>query len=136
MNKSTYHTKLESTTHTILLQAHCETLNSQTSFHKENFLQQKAKEIKAAACSLTFRHAFLFTSATLHFSCLTCCSPSYTFTHTLSFFMSLQSPNPSLTFCVKTHDRLYFMVAPSPEAMRIWMDVIVTGAEGYTQFMT
>uniref|UniRef100_A0A8C1C2W1 Pleckstrin homology-like domain family B member 1 n=1 Tax=Cyprinus carpio carpio TaxID=630221 RepID=A0A8C1C2W1_CYPCA len=48
----------------------------------------------------------------------------------------LMSPNPSLTFCVKTHDRLYFMVAPSPEAMRIWMDVIVTGAEGYTQFMT
>ncbi|XP_056099209.1 pleckstrin homology-like domain family B member 1 isoform X18 [Rhinichthys klamathensis goyatoka] len=45
------------------------------------------------------------------------------------------SPNPSLTFCVKTHDRLYFMVAPSAEAMRIWMDVIVTGAEGYTQFM-
>ncbi|XP_063059574.1 pleckstrin homology-like domain family B member 1 isoform X2 [Engraulis encrasicolus] len=47
-----------------------------------------------------------------------------------------KSPNPSLTFCVKTHDRLYFMVAPSAEAMRIWMDVIVTGAEGYTQFMT
>ncbi|KAF7655844.1 hypothetical protein LDENG_00049540 [Lucifuga dentata] len=46
-----------------------------------------------------------------------------------------KSPNPSLTFCVKTHDRLYYMVAPSPEAMRIWMDVIVTGAEGYTQFM-
>lgn len=47
----------------------------------------------------------------------------------------LQSPNPALTFCVKTHDRLYYVVAPSPEAMRIWMDVIVTGAEGYTQFM-
>ncbi|KAM9442330.1 pleckstrin homology-like domain family B member 1 isoform 11-T11 [Salvelinus alpinus] len=46
-----------------------------------------------------------------------------------------ESPNPSLTFCVKTHDRLYYMVAPAPEAMRIWMDVIVTGAEGYTQFM-
>ncbi|XP_056650260.1 pleckstrin homology-like domain family B member 1 isoform X18 [Monodelphis domestica] len=46
-----------------------------------------------------------------------------------------KSPNPALTFCVKTHDRLYYMVAPSPEAMRIWMDVIVTGAEGYTQFM-
>uniref|UniRef100_A0A672JX86 PH domain-containing protein n=1 Tax=Sinocyclocheilus grahami TaxID=75366 RepID=A0A672JX86_SINGR len=44
-------------------------------------------------------------------------------------------PNPSLTFCVKTHDRLYYMVALSAEAMRIWMDVIVTGAEGYTQFM-
>ncbi len=51
----------------------------------------------------------------------------------LSFWS--QSPNPSLTFCVKTHDRLYYMVAPSAEAMRIWMDVIVTGAEGYTQFM-
>ncbi|XP_061224243.1 pleckstrin homology-like domain family B member 1 isoform X10 [Neopsephotus bourkii] len=46
-----------------------------------------------------------------------------------------KSPNPVLTFCVKTHDRLYYMVAPSAEAMRIWMDVIVTGAEGYTQFM-
>uniref|UniRef100_A0A3Q0RE79 Pleckstrin homology-like domain family B member 1 n=1 Tax=Amphilophus citrinellus TaxID=61819 RepID=A0A3Q0RE79_AMPCI len=46
-----------------------------------------------------------------------------------------KSPNPSLTFCVKTHDRLYYMVAPSAEAMRMWMDVIVTGAEGYTQFM-
>ncbi|XP_016532501.1 pleckstrin homology-like domain family B member 1 isoform X7 [Poecilia formosa] len=47
-----------------------------------------------------------------------------------------KSPNPALTFCVKTHDRLYYMVAPSAEAMRIWMDVIVTGAEGYTQFMS
>ncbi|XP_062414013.1 pleckstrin homology-like domain family B member 1 isoform X8 [Pungitius pungitius] len=47
-----------------------------------------------------------------------------------------KSPNPSLTFCVKTHDRLYYVVAPSAEAMRIWMDVIVTGAEGYTQFMS
>uniref|UniRef100_G3NNJ4 PH domain-containing protein n=1 Tax=Gasterosteus aculeatus aculeatus TaxID=481459 RepID=G3NNJ4_GASAC len=46
-----------------------------------------------------------------------------------------RSPNPSLTFCVKTHDRLYYMVAPAADAMRIWMDVIVTGAEGYTQFM-
>lgn len=49
---------------------------------------------------------------------------------------SPQSPNPALTFCVKTHDRLYYVVAPSAEAMRIWMDVIVTGAEGYTQFMS
>nr|XP_047919289.1 pleckstrin homology-like domain family B member 1 isoform X4 [Anser cygnoides] len=47
-----------------------------------------------------------------------------------------KSPNPALTFCVKTHDRLYYVVAPSAEAMRIWMDVIVTGAEGYTQFMS
>ncbi|XP_007424324.1 pleckstrin homology-like domain family B member 1 [Python bivittatus] len=47
-----------------------------------------------------------------------------------------KSPNPALTFCIKTHDRLYYMVAPSAEAMRIWMDVIVTGAEGYTQFLS
>ncbi|XP_066837280.1 pleckstrin homology-like domain family B member 1 isoform X3 [Anser cygnoides] len=53
------------------------------------------------------------------------------------FILSLvNSPNPALTFCVKTHDRLYYVVAPSAEAMRIWMDVIVTGAEGYTQFMS
>ncbi|XP_055963610.1 pleckstrin homology-like domain family B member 1 isoform X8 [Sorex fumeus] len=53
----------------------------------------------------------------------------------LSLTLVTESPNPALTFCVKTHDRLYYMVAPSAEAMRIWMDVIVTGAEGYTQFM-
>ncbi|XP_069493286.1 pleckstrin homology-like domain family B member 2 isoform X2 [Ambystoma mexicanum] len=46
-----------------------------------------------------------------------------------------KSPNPLFTFSVKTHDRIYYMVAPTPEAMRIWMDVIVTGAEGYTYFM-
>ncbi|KAL2095287.1 hypothetical protein ACEWY4_010006 [Coilia grayii] len=46
-----------------------------------------------------------------------------------------KSPNPSLTFSVKTQDRVYYMVAPSAEAMRIWMDVIVTGAEGYTHFL-
>ncbi|XP_059394533.1 pleckstrin homology-like domain family B member 2 isoform X5 [Carassius carassius] len=46
-----------------------------------------------------------------------------------------KSPNPSLTFSVKTHDRVYYMVAPSPEAMRIWMDVIVTGSEGCTHFL-
>lgn len=45
-----------------------------------------------------------------------------------------KSPNPLLTFCVKTTNRVYFLVAPSPEAMRIWMDVIVTGAEGYKEF--
>lgn len=63
--------------------------------------------------------------------CIITLSSSFTI-HSLSL---LQSPNPSLTFSVKTHDRVYYMVAPSPEAMRIWMDVIVTGAEGYTQFM-
>lgn len=53
----------------------------------------------------------------------------------LSNPISPKSPNPSLTFSVKTHDRVYYMVAPSPEAMRIWMDVMVTGAEGHMHFM-
>jgi len=46
-----------------------------------------------------------------------------------------KSPDPALTFCIKCVNRIYFMVAPSSEAMRIWMDVIVTGAEGYTDYM-
>ncbi|XP_069745585.1 pleckstrin homology-like domain family B member 1 isoform X2 [Narcine bancroftii] len=46
-----------------------------------------------------------------------------------------KSPKPLLTFSVKTRDRIFYMVAPSPETMRIWMDVIVTGAEGYAQFL-
>uniref|UniRef100_F6PV66 PH domain-containing protein n=1 Tax=Ciona intestinalis TaxID=7719 RepID=F6PV66_CIOIN len=46
-----------------------------------------------------------------------------------------KSPNPSLTFCVKCYDRVYYLVAPSSEAMRIWMDTLVTGAEGYREYM-
>lgn len=46
----------------------------------------------------------------------------------------VKSPTPQLTFCVKTFDRMYYLVAPSPDAMRIWIDVIFTGAEGYQQF--
>lgn len=47
---------------------------------------------------------------------------------------SVRSPAPHLTFCVKTQrDRIY-LVAPSAEVLRIWVDVIVTGAEGYQQF--
>nr|XP_030729920.1 pleckstrin homology-like domain family B member 3 isoform X4 [Globicephala melas] len=42
---------------------------------------------------------------------------------------AFKSPNPRLTFCVKTYERLFYMAAPSPEAMRIWMDVIVTAAD-------
>ena len=48
---------------------------------------------------------------------------------------TVKSPNPRLTFCVKTYDRMYYLVAPTPEAMRIWIDVIFTGAEGYQQFL-
>lgn len=25
-------------------------------------------------------------------------------------------------------------MAPSPEAMRVWVDVVITGAEGYQEF--
>ncbi|XP_046572111.1 LOW QUALITY PROTEIN: pleckstrin homology-like domain family B member 1 [Haliotis rubra] len=48
---------------------------------------------------------------------------------------TVKSPNPKLTFCVKTYDRTYYLVAPTPEAMRIWIDVVFTGAEGYQQFL-
>lgn len=47
---------------------------------------------------------------------------------------SVKSPNPKLTFCVKTFERTFHLMAPSPEAMRIWVDVIFTGAEGYQEF--
>jgi len=45
-----------------------------------------------------------------------------------------RSPTPQLTFCVKTNNRAIYLVAPSAEAMRIWVDVIFTGAEGYREF--
>lgn len=45
-----------------------------------------------------------------------------------------RSPSPSLTFCIKTRDRSIFVVAPNPETMRLWIDVLVTGAEGYGEF--
>ncbi|GLH11931.1 uncharacterized protein GBIM_16634, partial [Gryllus bimaculatus] len=47
---------------------------------------------------------------------------------------SVKSPNPQLTFVVKTVERTYHLMAPSAEAMRIWVDVIFTGAEGYQEF--
>ncbi|XP_076338258.1 uncharacterized protein LOC143240159 isoform X2 [Tachypleus tridentatus] len=48
---------------------------------------------------------------------------------------SSKSPYPSATFCVKTYDRTFYLAAPSPEAMRVWVDVIFTGAEGYQEFL-
>ncbi|XP_024086002.1 uncharacterized protein LOC106666797 isoform X2 [Cimex lectularius] len=44
---------------------------------------------------------------------------------------TFKSPNSKVTFVVKSSNRLYNLEAPSPEAMRIWVDVIFTGAEGY-----
>lgn len=46
----------------------------------------------------------------------------------------VKSPTPQLTFCVKTSSRMYYLLASSPDAMRIWIDVIFSGAEGYQQF--
>ena len=48
---------------------------------------------------------------------------------------SVKSPNAALTFCVKTFDRVYYLVAPTAEVMRIWIDVIFTGAEGNQEFV-
>ena len=48
---------------------------------------------------------------------------------------SVKSPNPKVTFCMKTSERTFYLMAPSPEAMRMWVDVIFTGAEGYQEFM-
>ncbi|KAM4016446.1 pleckstrin homology-like domain family B member 3 isoform 2-T2 [Anomaloglossus baeobatrachus] len=45
-----------------------------------------------------------------------------------------KSPHPKLTFCLKTFERLFCMVAPTPEAMRIWMDVMVTAAEENSRY--
>ncbi|XP_059096126.1 pleckstrin homology-like domain family B member 2 [Tigriopus californicus] len=47
----------------------------------------------------------------------------------------VKSPNSKVTFCMKTADRPYYLMAPTPEAMRVWVDVIFTGAEGYQEFM-
>ncbi|XP_060756525.1 pleckstrin homology-like domain family B member 3 isoform X2 [Neoarius graeffei] len=44
------------------------------------------------------------------------------------------SPRPSLTFCVKTYERLFFLVALSAESMRIWMDVIVTATDEHSRY--
>ncbi|XP_067831422.1 pleckstrin homology-like domain family B member 1 isoform X5 [Heptranchias perlo] len=45
-----------------------------------------------------------------------------------------KSPNPLLTFCLKTYDRLFYLVAPTDVALRIWMEVILTAVEGTSQF--
>ncbi len=44
---------------------------------------------------------------------------------------TIKSPDQKSTFVVKTLDRSFILVAPSPEMMRVWVDVIFTGAEGY-----
>ena len=46
---------------------------------------------------------------------------------------TVKSIDPISTFIVKTVERDYYLVAPTPETMRIWVDVIFTGAEGYME---
>ncbi|CAF2187449.1 unnamed protein product [Rotaria magnacalcarata] len=47
--------------------------------------------------------------------------------------ISLRSPEPrEATFIVKTIERPYYLVAPTVESMRMWVDVVITGAEGNT----
>lgn len=48
--------------------------------------------------------------------------------------VSAQSPRPTLTFCVKTYDRLFFLVASNAVSMRIWMDVIVTATDELSRY--
>jgi len=45
-----------------------------------------------------------------------------------------QAGSQRATFIMKTNDRKYSLTAPSQEAMRIWVDVLFTGAEGYQEF--
>ncbi|ESO08571.1 hypothetical protein HELRODRAFT_74851, partial [Helobdella robusta] len=45
----------------------------------------------------------------------------------------VKSPYPDYTFCVKLTDRGLFLMANSCDVMRIWIDVIFTGAEGFQE---
>lgn len=47
---------------------------------------------------------------------------------------TVKSPNRKSTFCLKTTVKKFYLVAPSVEAMRIWIDVLFSGAEGYQEF--
>lgn len=58
----------------------------------------------------------------------------HTCLHILFSSVSAQSPRPSLTFCVKTYDRLFFLVASNAVSMRIWMDVIVTATDELSRY--
>lgn len=81
---------------------------------------------------LTFRYLSTLSSATQTVSSKAGFAPRLwpvSFVLITLTFCLFQSPSPRLTFCVKTYERLFYMVAPSPEAMRIWMDVIVTAAD-------
>lgn len=47
----------------------------------------------------------------------------------------VKSPAPRSTFVVKTLLRTFYLVAPTAELMRIWIDVLITGAEGHSEYL-
>ena len=58
----------------------------------------------------------------------------YSITKVYVVHQTSKSVAQRVTFVIKTHDRKYYLMAPSPEAVRIWVDVLFTGAEGYQEF--
>ncbi|XP_048488164.1 repetitive organellar protein isoform X4 [Plutella xylostella] len=46
-----------------------------------------------------------------------------------------KSPSPQTTFIVKTRQRRYYLMAPSGESARMWIDVIFTGAQAYADYL-
>lgn len=53
----------------------------------------------------------------------------------VDYLRIVKSFNLKLIFCVKICDRIYYMVVFILEVMRIWIDVIFIGVEGYQQFL-
>jgi hypothetical protein len=47
---------------------------------------------------------------------------------------TIRSPDPKSTLVVKTVDRNFYLCAPSSQLMRVWVDVVITGAEGSESF--
>lgn len=44
---------------------------------------------------------------------------------------NIRSPNPNSTFILKSTERIYYLLAPSIESMRIWFDVLATEVETF-----
>lgn len=44
---------------------------------------------------------------------------------------NIRSPNPDSTFILKSTERIYYLLAPSIESMRIWFDVLATEVETF-----
>lgn len=42
---------------------------------------------------------------------------------------------PGHAFCLKSKQRNMCLAAASPQAMRVWVDILISGAEGYREFL-